>query len=158
VRFHNKKVIIDGITFDSQVEGRRYIEIKAMKQAGIISEYELQPRFTLLEPYRKCPACHHKQIHIPKTRRKSIILCQKCGNLTEVWSGVDYYADFKLTYPDGTIRVEDVKGSAEKRKMPAEFKVKWQFFEAQNPGITLHIVVMPPLPKARKTTSRRKRV
>jgi transcription elongation factor Elf1 len=149
MKFHNKKVTIDGIDFDSQVEGRRYEELKAMKQSGIITDFELQPRFTVLKSYRKCPACHHVQEHIPKTTRKAVIYCHMCGQLTEVWPGVDYYADFKVIYPDGTIQIEDIKGSAEKKKMTKEFLIKWKFFELQNPGITLNIVVMPPVKRGK---------
>ena len=52
-KYHNKKVIYDGITFDSIKEKNRYIELKLMEMAGLIKylklqyEFELQPAFTL---------------------------------------------------------------------------------------------------------------
>ena len=52
-KYHNKKVIYDGITFDSIKEKNRYIELKLMERAGLIKdlklqyEFELQPAFTL---------------------------------------------------------------------------------------------------------------
>ncbi len=150
MKFHNQKVTIDGIDFDSKVEGRRYEELKAMKQAGTIIDFEIQPKFTILKSYRKCPKCHHVQEHIPKTTRKAVILCHECGELTEVWPGVDYYADFKVTYPDGSVQIEDIKGSAEKRKMTKEFLIKWKFFEQQHPGTTLNIVVMPSMKRTKR--------
>lgn len=38
-------VIIDGIRFASQAEGRRYAELKLLERAGEISRLELQPSF-----------------------------------------------------------------------------------------------------------------
>lgn len=52
-KYRNKKVIYDGITFDSIKEKNRYIELKLMERAGLIKdlklqyEFELQPAFTL---------------------------------------------------------------------------------------------------------------
>lgn len=46
-KYKNKKVKIDGITFASQIEAQRYIELKLLKQAGIIKDFELQPVFKL---------------------------------------------------------------------------------------------------------------
>lgn len=39
---------VDGITFHSKAEARRYVELKLLQQAGEISELELQPRFPLI--------------------------------------------------------------------------------------------------------------
>lgn len=52
-KYRNKKVIYDGITFDSIKEKNRYIELKLLERAGLIKnlklqyEFELQPAFTL---------------------------------------------------------------------------------------------------------------
>ena len=52
-KYHNKKVIYDGIKFDSQKEKNRYIGLKQMEKLGIIQnlqrqvKYELQPSFKL---------------------------------------------------------------------------------------------------------------
>lgn len=52
-KYHNKKIIYDGIKFDSIKEKNRYIELKLMERAGLIKnlklqyEFELQPAFTL---------------------------------------------------------------------------------------------------------------
>lgn len=52
-KYHNKKVIYDGIKFDSIKEKNRYIELKLLERAGLIKdlklqyEFELQPAFTL---------------------------------------------------------------------------------------------------------------
>lgn len=52
-KYHNKKIIYDGIKFDSIKEKNRYIELKLMERAGLIKnlqlqyEFELQPAFIL---------------------------------------------------------------------------------------------------------------
>ena len=81
-KYGNKKVLIDGIKFDSMAEGRRYKELKLMQRAGIIKELELQPRFLLQESFKKNG----------KTYRK-----------------IEYSADFRYI-ENGKIIVEDVKG------------------------------------------------
>lgn len=46
-KYGNRKVTIDGITFASAKEGRRYSELKLLERAGEIAELRLQPRFPL---------------------------------------------------------------------------------------------------------------
>lgn len=52
-KYRNKKVIYNGITFDSIKEKNRYIELKLLERAGVIKdlklqyEFELQPAFML---------------------------------------------------------------------------------------------------------------
>ena len=52
-KYSNRKTILDGITFDSAKEARRYAELKLVLLAGKIKELELQPAFTLQEGYVK---------------------------------------------------------------------------------------------------------
>ena len=37
----------DGRWFDSKKEGGRYVELRTMQQAGVISELECQPKFSI---------------------------------------------------------------------------------------------------------------
>ena len=46
-KYHNKKVVIDGIKFDSAKEGRRYQELKLMERAGEITDLQRQVKFVL---------------------------------------------------------------------------------------------------------------
>lgn len=52
-KYHNKKVIYDGIKFDSVKEKNRYIGLKQLERLGVIQnlqrqvKYELQPSFKL---------------------------------------------------------------------------------------------------------------
>lgn len=50
-KYHNRKTQVDGITFDSQKEARRFIELRSLLRAGRIRSLKLQPQFTLQESY-----------------------------------------------------------------------------------------------------------
>lgn len=44
-KYRNKKTTINGITFDSRLEGKRYKELKLLERANLIEELTLQPSF-----------------------------------------------------------------------------------------------------------------
>ena len=46
-KYGNRKAHIDGITFDSQKEGKRYIELKTLERSSVIQDLELQPEYPL---------------------------------------------------------------------------------------------------------------
>lgn len=46
-KFNAQKTVVDGITFDSRKEARRFEQLKLMERAGQITNLELQPRFPL---------------------------------------------------------------------------------------------------------------
>lgn len=46
-KYRAVKTVVDGITFASKAEARRYAELKLLEKAGEISDVKLQPRFEL---------------------------------------------------------------------------------------------------------------
>jgi len=54
-KYHNVKTIVDGITFDSKAEARRYGELVLLKRAGEIRWFNLQPSFLLTGGVRYRP-------------------------------------------------------------------------------------------------------
>lgn len=46
-KYGAKKTVVDGITFASKAEARRYGELKLLEKAGEIRHLELQPKFDL---------------------------------------------------------------------------------------------------------------
>jgi hypothetical protein len=46
-KYRNVKTVVDGITFDSKKEAKRYGELKLMQAAGLISCLELQVSYRL---------------------------------------------------------------------------------------------------------------
>ena len=51
-KYRNKKIIIDGIKFDSEKEANRYAQLRILLRAGEISELELQKNFVLIPTQR----------------------------------------------------------------------------------------------------------
>lgn len=64
MKYHNKKTVIDGITFDSKGEANRYWELKLLERAGEISNLTLQPKFTLQESFKKGKKTHQAITYI----------------------------------------------------------------------------------------------
>ena len=48
-KYNARKTKIDGITFDSKAEARRYRELKLLEKAGEISHLRTQPTFRLID-------------------------------------------------------------------------------------------------------------
>lgn len=83
-KYHNAKTCVDGITFDSKLESKRYRELKIMENQGIIKDLVLQPSYEL----------------IPKFIKENKIYRKTC-----------YKADFSyFDLKQGKTIVEDVKG------------------------------------------------
>lgn len=84
-KYGNRKVALDGHTFDSKLEAARYQQLKLLERAGKITGLELQPRFEL----------------IPKQRRDDGKPERAC----------EYVADFRYTDAStGQTVIEDAKG------------------------------------------------
>ena len=83
-KYHNKKTIIDGFKFDSEMESHYYIYLKHLKEIGEVVAFELQPTFLLQEGFN--------------TKEGKRIRC------------IEYTADFRVIYRDGHEEVIDVKG------------------------------------------------
>ena len=50
-KYKNKKVVVDGIKFDSKKEANRYLELKLMEDNDYIKDLELQKKFELIPKY-----------------------------------------------------------------------------------------------------------
>ena len=62
-KYNNRKTIVNGITFDSKLEAKRYHELLLMRKAGAISDLELQKRFILQEGYTNGDGRKIRPIH-----------------------------------------------------------------------------------------------
>lgn len=95
-KYRAKKIIVDGLSFDSKKEARRYKELKALQMAGAISCLQRQFKFVL----------------IPSQREPDTIGARgglKKGKLIE--REVVYIADFVyIDLETDKLVVEDVKG------------------------------------------------
>ena len=48
-KYQAKKTVVNGITFDSKKESKRYMELNAMEKVGSIQNLQLQVPFVLIE-------------------------------------------------------------------------------------------------------------
>lgn len=111
-KYHNCKVMVDGIKFDSKAEARRYVELKIMEDTGHIKELKLQPKFELQPKYKNSKG--------------------------QCIRAITYKADFSYieTHSEvGKLIVEDVKGVETK-----EFKMKKKMLEYKFPDIDFRII------------------
>lgn len=100
-KYGNRKVVIDGIVFDSKREARRYQELNMLQKAGIISDLRRQVTYEL----------------VPAQREKSTKVYQRGSRKGQPIEGkiiekaVTYIADFVYTdNATGMEIVEDAKG------------------------------------------------
>lgn len=106
-KYNNKKIEIDGKTFDSLKEGARYQELKLLEKVGEIEALSLQPRFLLLQKFE-----HQYNGKVKK---------------------MEYVADFMYyDIKEKRIIVEDVKGVRTK-----EYLLKKKLFLATFPEYEL---------------------
>lgn len=112
-KYNAKKVVIDGIEFDSTKEGKRYLVLKKAQEDGIISELTLQPRFELI------PAIKETYIKHLKTKDK---VCERTVQLP-----ITYSADFAY-FKDGKKVIEDVKASPFTAALDKAFLIKEKLF------------------------------
>lgn len=82
-KYNNKKIEIDGHTFDSKAEAKYYEHLKWLQESEEILFFRLQPRYELQESFRKEGKLHRK---------------------------IEYVADFEVHQLDGSIETIDVKG------------------------------------------------
>ena len=93
-KYHSRKVTVDGVTFDSQKEYRRFRELCLLEKAGRITDLQRQVKFILI------PAQYEPDII---GKRGGV----KRGKLIE--RECSYIADFTYN-EDGKQIVEDTKG------------------------------------------------
>lgn len=100
-KYGNKKVIVDGVVFDSKREARRYQELKMFERCGSISNLRRQVKYELIPVQRE----ESTRVYT-KGRKKGQPIEGKV-----IEKAVTYIADF--TYTDvatGETVVEDSKG------------------------------------------------
>lgn len=96
-KYKNKKVTLNGISFDSKKEAMRYDVLSLLEQQGQISQLKRQVKYVLI------PAQYEHWTDYSKSERG-----RKCKKLVE--REVAYYADFVYLDKNGETVVEDVKG------------------------------------------------
>jgi hypothetical protein len=58
-KYHNKKITVNGLVFDSKKEAARYAELVVKQESGEIKNLETQVRFELIPKQGKERACFY---------------------------------------------------------------------------------------------------
>lgn len=111
-KYGNRKITVDGITFDSRREAIRYQELCLLQRAGNITDLELQKRFELI------PAQYERFARYGKKGQR-LKDGQRC-----VEKAVFYVADFCYVQ-DGKTVVEDTKGVRTKDYVIKRKLMRW---------------------------------
>jgi predicted nucleic-acid-binding Zn-ribbon protein len=104
-KYQSVECVVDGITFQSRLEGRRYPQLKLMEQSGEIHDLQLQPEFLIQEAVKD-----------PYTHKK----------LKPIY----YTGDFIYVDSKGQKIAEEIKGY-----MTELFRVKWKLVIPRYPKI-----------------------
>lgn len=102
-KYNNRKVTINGVTYDSEKEYRRYRELLLLEKAGAITDLQRQVKFVLIPAQYETFERYGKKGQRLKEGRRCIE------------RGVDYYADFVYT-DNGKQIVEDTKSDPTRTK------------------------------------------
>lgn len=102
-KYYSRKVIVNGVTFDSRKEYRRYQELLLLERAGKITDLQRQVEFVLIPAQREPDT-----IGVRGGVKKGKVIEQKCS----------YIADF-VYMENGKKVVEDTKGFLTK-----DYKIK----------------------------------
>lgn len=99
MKYKNSKICVDGIKFDSKREAGRYLQLKAMEQAGEITGLKRQVKFELI-PTQRAPSTEVYRAGPQKGLPKPGAVLER---------PIYYIADFTYSQ-DGKQIVEDAKG------------------------------------------------
>ena len=109
-KYKNKKIIVDGIKFDSKLEARRYNELKILERAKEIKDLRRQVTFELQPSYKKnnktIRAINYVAdfVYYDSIRKQTIIEDTK-GFKTDVYKLKKKIFEYK--YPD--LEIKEVK-------------------------------------------------
>lgn len=98
-KYNNKKIEVDGMTFDSKKEANRYKELSLMQKAGEITGLQTQVRYVLIPSQREVSEEVYTRGENKGKYKPGKLLERECT----------YVADF-VYYKDGKVIVEDTKG------------------------------------------------
>lgn len=106
-KYRNKKITIDNIEFDSKDESLYYLLLKSQKQADLIKDFELQPKYELVPKFE----------YQGKKRQ-----------------AITYTPDFNIFHHDNSVTAVDVKsiGTATQQG-----EIRRKLFEFKYPHVKL---------------------
>ena len=109
-KYNARKVVVDGIRFDSKAEANRYSQLALLQKRGQISGLELQPRFYLwVAPININASKISTNKEMEKRKHPYGDICIDEWDLVKIGY---YTADFRYRDDNGKVVIEDVKSWA----------------------------------------------
>mgnify|MGYP001022561921 CR=1 FL=1 len=102
-KYKNKGTWYDGLYFRSQLEMRRYCQLKILFNSGEISGFILQPQFILQEGNEKNRCITYKADFLILNNDGTYEVEDTKGYESEQWKRT--YKQFKLRYPNVDLKV-----------------------------------------------------
>lgn len=112
-KYHNRKVTVGGVTYDSVKEAERHAYLSLLEQQGVIQDLKRQVKHELIPAVKKDEIIHLKTKDKVVTRTLQL--------------PITYTSDFEYTIVEtGENVVEDVKASP--KLLPKDFQLKAKIF------------------------------
>ncbi|MBY6950325.1 DUF1064 domain-containing protein [Clostridium botulinum] len=102
-KYRNKGTWIDGVFFRSQLEAKRYCQLKLLFHAGEIAGFVLQPQFILQEGNGENRAITYSSDFLVLNKDGSYTVEDTKGYESEQWKRT--YKQFKLRYPGIDLKI-----------------------------------------------------
>lgn len=112
-KYHNVKTEVNGIKFDSKKEARRYLQLMAAMDAGVISDLRLQVEFTLVEAFTKPDGERVKALRYKADFTYKIKSAGYDAAPAVSWEDVEYWRGL---WP-GAMVIEDVKSKGTRTRV-----------------------------------------
>ena len=103
-KYHNNRVIVDGINFDSQLEADKYHDLKLQLRMGAIAGYCRQPEFILVEGLGMEKPVTYRADFIVFNLDGTCEIIDTKGMQTEVFR--IKYKQFKTKFPRLELKIE----------------------------------------------------
>ncbi|MDS1004957.1 DUF1064 domain-containing protein [Clostridium sporogenes] len=102
-KYKNKGTWIDGVFFRSQLEAKRYCQLKLLFHAGEIAGFVLQPQFILQEGNGENRAITYSADFLILNKDMTYSVEDTKGYESEQWKRT--YKQFKLRYPNIELKI-----------------------------------------------------
>lgn len=138
-KFNNKKITIDGLTFDSKREGRYYESLKTALKRGEIHSFECQPVFIICENRERKTAIFTSNNILPITLTTRFEHIRYINDPKRVVRKFKFTLDFKVTRLDMSFYYVDVKSEPTRKK--ADYVLRRRMMLEKYPDIEFYEVL-----------------
>ena len=122
-KYHNQKIVVNGISFDSKKEANRYLALMDAVRAGIITDLRLQHDFTLQEAYTSPEGERIRAIRYRADFSYRVVCANYEKNTCVGFTDLEYWRDIVHQHGRGALVVEDVKSKATRTK---DYRMKYK--------------------------------